>query len=137
MIQVRRNCKQDEQDDILVVDTGADQSIICCESWVITHRTKQVVKISAYLQEQPPTEHLIVSACAVIIGDNGQKWLVQNNEAIWVEGKDHCESLLHPFQAMGHGVQFDMTPIGHKTANNEIGKKIMVVGVHTTPIRPT
>lgn len=64
------------------MDTGADQSIICGESWVISHCTQQIVKMSSYLQEKPPTEHSIISACAVIVGDDGQKWLVQINKAI-------------------------------------------------------
>ena len=36
---------------------------------------------------------------------------------------------------MRHVIRFDMPPIGHKTANNEIGKQIMVVGEHTILIR--
>ena len=124
----------DIKSDILVIDTGADQSIICGESWTVTHQTGRSVLISAYLQDQPPQEYPIVSACTMVLGRNTQKWLIRINEAIYVEGKGHRESLLHPFQAMRHGVRFDMTPHGYKKADGEIGQQLLIVSDTKIPL---
>ena len=80
-------------------------------------------------------EYPIVSACTAIKGENGQTWIIRINEAIYVEGDDHHESLLHPFQAMRHGVVFDMTPIGFRTASGNGGQQMMMVGKEKIPLR--
>ena len=120
--------------DIIVVDTGADQSILCGDCWIITHKTERKVLVSSYLQQQPPTEYPIVSACAIIMGPNGDRWLISVNEAIWIEKAETSESLLHPFQAMRHGVMFDMTPSGYKGIDNSIGQQLMVVKGQSIPM---
>ena len=91
--------------------------------------------VGSYLQQEPPREYPIVSACTLVVSPEGQKWLIQIHEAIWVENAQTKESLLHPFQAMRHGVVFDMTPLGYKAINNMGGQQVMVVGDQKIPMR--
>ena len=84
LLQPRNIQVNTDMTDIMIVDTGADQSIICGRSWVVTHWTKRSVLISAYLQTQAVKEYPIVSACTMVIGENGQKWLIRVNEAVYV-----------------------------------------------------
>ena len=63
--------------------------------------------------------------CIDIEGEN--PYLLLINQACYHENKEQNESLIHPYQAMEHGVTFCLTPKDKLNPEGETGKQKMVV----------
>ena len=63
----------------------------------------------------------IVHAVTCVEFEGQEPILLVMNQACYYDEEEQDESLCLPFQAMKHGVTFDLTPLTHKDANGGVG----------------
>jgi len=104
------------------MDTGADQTTCGGTAWIPLHDTGEKVRCNGYYQGETSQNGPIVPVmslvtCGESVGNEPILLLV--HQACYIKDAAQTESLCHPYQAMAHGVNFDLTPVGH---TNELGK---------------
>ena len=110
---------------ILLLDTGGGMnSMVTSASWTILERTNQTAILKGYL-DKDGIQCSVVNAMTVakVPKRNIEVILVANN-VTFIDNETELESLHQPFQAMKHGVSFDMVPDmfggkGSMTVNDE------------------
>lgn len=56
------------------------------------------------------------------------------HQTCYIDEKEQHESLCHPYQCMDHGVNFDLTPLGHQDDQGNNGRQIMKVEDREIPL---
>jgi len=116
----------DKDQDIMVIDTGGGMNAtITKRAWKILHRTNHQTAMVGYQDKGSPQVCQIVNAVTkASITGRDKPVLLLVNYATLLNDKEERESLCVPFQAMKHGVNFDLTPTtfggkGGMTVDNE------------------
>ena len=119
-----------EQKPILIVDSGADQSAIGGNAWIVLNNTGDTVRCNGYLKGKHGVEGPIlpiVSAVTCVELDGREPVLFILHHVCYNEDVEQNESLLLPFQAMEHGVMFDTTPTNRIDAHGNKGTQLMII----------
>ena len=124
----RRPHDQSIEPSIFIIDTGADQCAIGGDAWEITEIYNDKVQCNGYLRGKHYVNGPIlpiVSAITCAEFPDVEPVLLMVHHACYNEDVEQTESLLHPFQAMEHGVRFDTTPRIRKGINDYTGLQRM------------
>ena len=124
-------------DQILIFDTGADQSSIGGPAWEIIHRTGDEVRCNGYLKGEFAQDGPIlpiVSGMTCVRTSDGDRFILIVHQALYYDDDRQDESLCLPFQAEQHGVKFSLTPSNRLDSNNQLGKQNMVIEHKEIPI---
>jgi hypothetical protein len=141
----RRNSNSKKQSDknsiammsTLIVDSAADQCTCGGPAWVVIETTGEEVQCNGYLKGKEgftgPTLPIVNAVtCVQIKGE--EPFLLIMNQACYYDEEEQDESLCLPFQAMQHGVTFDLTPKNRRSTNGEVGTQRMIVGGRQVPL---
>ena len=112
------------------MDSGADQSAIGGNAWIVLNNTGDTVRCNGYLKGKHGVEGPIlpiVSAVTCVELDGREPVLFILHHACYNEDVEQNESLLLPFQAMEHGVTFDTTPTNRIDAHGNKGTQLMII----------
>ena len=82
------------QNDMIIVDTAADQCTVTEKSWKIEDKTGRFINCGNYLDSNN-VSCPVVTATTIVHGPNLPPTLVQVNEAVLIPGEHKNESLLH------------------------------------------
>ena len=138
-ISQRRFGDGDEQDSILIIDTGADQCTCGGNAWKVLHDTGEKVTCNNYIvteKEQVPLTLPIVSAMTCIVPEdpNEEPILLIVHQACYHANPGQVESLCLPYQAEQHGVRFDLTPKHRLNGRGENGLQKMTIEEKDIPL---
>ena len=112
------------------MDTGADQSTCGGDAWIPVFDTGEKVRCNGYYQGQDAKEGPIVPIMSLVTCidlPNEEPILLLIHQACYIKDRGQTESLVLPYQAMEHGVTFDLTPIGYRNASSDLGKQCMTI----------
>ena len=76
----------------------------------------------------------LVSAITCVDVEGEDPYLFLSNQACYYEHSEQKKSLIHPYQAMYHGVKFCLTPKSRLTQEGEVGKQMMTVDEQKIPL---
>jgi len=128
--------KQNDE-SILIVDTTTDQCTCGGTAWVILHDTGTKIQCNGYLKGQDSDEGPllpVVTAVTCVVIDGQEPFLMLVNQACYHEHVEQNESLLHPYQAMDHGVRFCLTPKESLDSDGVPGRQKIVVSDKEIPL---
>ena len=128
--RARRNPSYDRDDpDVLIVDTGGGHySTITTNAWLILSKTNHVTHMSGYQSGNHKVYPVVNGVTKATIEGRRDPVLFRINYATLVDDELENESLLQPWQAMSHGVSFDLTPFKYG------GQQCMKVDDSTFPL---
>ena len=124
------NSEDEDKESILIVDTAADQCTCGGPAWTVLHDTGDKIQCNGYLKGNGANEGPVlplVSAITCVDVEGEDPYLFLLNQAWYYEHSEQNESLIHPYQAMDHGVKFCLTPKSRLTPEGEVGKQMMTV----------
>ena len=132
MNKINNNDKNinEPNNSILIMDTGADQSTCGGKAWIQLFDTGEKVRCNGYYtgdkaQEGPIVPIMSLVTCIEVPGEEPVLLLI--HQACYIEDEKQTESLCLPYQAMEHGVIFDLTPMGHMNESGSPGKQCMKI----------
>ena len=113
--RLEKNCGRNNNDSqqILIIDTGADQSICGGPSCIVRDSTGDFIQCNIHLKGKEGTDGPVlpvvnVSTCVEI---NGEEPLIFTlNQACCYTYNEQDEILCLSFKVMEHNVTFDLTP---------------------------
>ena len=122
---------------ILIVDSGADQCTVGGPAWVILHDTGNKIKCNGYLKGESKFEGPILPIVTAVtcVDINGESFLLMMNQTCFYDDEAQNESLCHPFQAMEHGVTFCLTPKEKLTPDGNPGLQKMTIDEMDFPLQ--
>ena len=109
------------------MDTAADQCTCGGSAWIVLHDTGEKAICNGYLVGQKGETLPIVSAVTCVEVKNNEPCLFLVNQACYHGNERQTESLCHPYQAMDHGVTFDLTPKEHQKDFGQQGRQSMTI----------
>ena len=147
MINIRRNknnklyCNNGVSNllqNILIMDTAADQCTCGGPAWLILNETGENVKCNGYLKGK----HIfdgpslpLVSALTCVQLENQEPLLLLVNQACYYDDINQDESLCLPFQAEEHGVTFNLTPKDRTDTNGNLGQQKLTIEGKDIPLK--
>ena len=136
---MRRNAVTTDVNNILIIDTAADQCTCGGLAWTILARTGEEVRCDGYIKGEKkmvgPTLPIVSAAtCVIPSGPDSEPFILIVNQACYHSDPDQNESLCLPYQAEQHGVKFDLTPRNRLNANNENGAQKLVIEDKDVPL---
>ena len=130
--------KNSLRQDILIIDTAADQCTCGGPAWFVLYETGEKVKCNGYMKgefEFSGPSLPLVSAITCVEVENESPFLLQINQACYYDDDNQDESLCLPFQAEQHGVTFNLTPRERTDTNGNLGKHNMVIEGKEIPLK--
>ena len=130
--------KNSLRQDILIIDTAADQCTCGGPAWSVLYETGEKVKCNGYMKgefEFSGPSLPLVSAITCVEVENESPFLLQINQACYYDDDNQDESLCLPFQAEQHGVTFNLTPRERTDTNGNLGKQNMVIEGKEIPLK--
>ena len=116
-------------EDILIIDSACDQSIITLSVFVVLSRSGKFYYVngalSGRMQAETPLE--VVDAVTKITLSNGKSYILQMNQSLLDSSPDQKESLLQPHQSRAHGVLIDDCPIQHRRIDGSSGTQCVQI----------
>ena len=122
------NNRTSKNNSILIMDTGADQSTCGGSAWIPIFDTGERVRCNGYYQGKDAKQGPIVpimSLVTCIDNPNEEPVLLLIHQACYIKDDEQTESLCLPYQAMDHGVTFDLTPSAYSNELGDPGKQCM------------
>ena len=119
------------------MDSGADQCTIGGQAWIILEDTGEAAKCNGYLKGKNAVEGPIlpiVSGITCVEVEGEESFLMIIHHACYHDDVEQDESLILPYQAMEHGVKFDLTPRERLGVNNETGTQRMIIDEREIPL---
>ena len=114
-----------------------DQSTCGGPAWIINDNTGESIRCNGYLKgdhevEGPILPVVTATTCVQIKGED--PFLLRLNQACYYDDPRQDESLCLPFQAMGHGVTFDLTPKCRLRPDGLVGEQKLTVEGRNIPL---
>ena len=125
-------------ESILIMDTGADQCTCGGMAWIPVHDTGETVRCNGYYQGDGATKGPIVPIMSVVTCVNipgEEPFLMLFHQTCYIKDSKQTESLCLPYQAMEHGIDFDLTPIGYTNKNDVQGTQCIHVEDKVIPLK--
>ena len=93
-------CTVEGKTPILIIDSGADQTLIT-HHWTVTRKTGRFVYLTGPLAGQSQGSRFeVVSAAAIIVDETGNKYYATVHEALYDPSLEQTESLLSKHQSL-------------------------------------
>ena len=133
----RRNALSDDDDSILIMDTGADQCTCGGSAWTVLEYTGEMVRCDGYIKDGSagPTLPIVSAVTCVTPRENDEEpFLLVVHQAVYHSSLEQTESICPPYPAEVHGVKFDLTPKERMDANDSVGKQRIIIGNKNIPL---
>ena len=123
---------------ILIVDSAADQCTCGGPAWIVLEKTGQEVRCNGYLKGKNGFHGPIlpiVNAVTCVDVPSQEPFLLIMNQSCYYDDEEQDESLCLPFQAMQHGVTFDLTPHTRTTTDGKRGTQRIILAEKDIPLQ--
>lgn len=122
-----------DNDDVLIADSGCDQSIVN-HVWRIIHDTgRQIIVNGALARRHPGTAFPVVTAVAKIIDNDGKAWQATLHEALYDSSPLQRESLLASAQVRAADNALDDCDRNSPTTTGGYSTQCTIVDGNTVP----
>ena len=118
--------------DIIIIDSACDQSIVNGHAFVVVSRTGEYFHVNGvltgWMEADTPLE--VVDAVTKVTLKSGTQYLLQMNQSLIDMCPEQRESLLQPHQSRAHGVLIDDCPTHRKTVGGTNGSQCIQTGYY-------
>ena len=120
----------------MIVDSVADQCTCGDPAWVVFEKTGQEVRCNGYFKGKDGFHGpilTIVNAVTCVDIPSQESFLLMMNQSCYYDDEEQDESLCLPFQAMQHGVTFNLTPHTRTTTDGKRGTQQIILTENDIP----
>ena len=130
------SCTANPINNILIIDSACDQSIISDSAFVVLSPSGTYFHINGALSGRMESETAleVVDAVTKVTLKDGSSYILQLNQSLIDLCSSQRESLLQPHQARAHGVMIDDCPTHHKTITGTPGSQRIKVADIVIPL---